>query len=90
MFHHQFQGNCSRDINGGILQNKTSMNVFGVVFDSKLNWIDQVLNVISKTSRAIHFIKQIKNYFTPLKLKQLITLNVYSILYYNFRNMEYH
>ena len=76
-------GDCSLIINRISLQSKTSMNVLGVIFDSKLNWIDQVTNTINKTNGALLCIKQIKFYFTPLELKQLITTNVYSILYYN-------
>ena len=40
-------------------------------------------NTINKTTRAMHCIKQIKQYFSPSELKLLITSNVHSILYYN-------
>ena len=60
-----------------------SMNVLGVQFDSKLNWSCQVNNCIKKSKTALHAIRLIKGYFTKAELKQLITSNFYSILYYN-------
>ena len=44
---------------------------------------DHVSNAISKTNRALHCIRQIKQFFKPRDLGQLVTSNVYSILYYN-------
>jgi hypothetical protein len=32
---------------------------------------------------ALHAVRLIKGYFTPMNLKNLITANFYSILYYN-------
>ena len=83
LFHRHIQVNCDVNVNGIILHSKTSMNVLGVMFDSRLNWADHVSNAIRKTNRALYCIKQIKAYFTPPELNQLITTNVYSILYYN-------
>ena len=59
------------------------MNVLGVIFDSRLNWNEQIARTVNKTNTAIHCIRQIKYYFTPDELLQIITSNVYSILYYN-------
>lgn len=60
-----------------------SMNVLGVQFDNKMNWSHQVTKCIKKAKTALHAIKLIKGYFTINELKQLITSNFYSILYYN-------
>ena len=38
---------------------------------------------MSFSSKAINAIRLLKNYFTKLELLQLITANVYSVLYYN-------
>ena len=38
---------------------------------------------INKTKKALHSVNLIKKYFTKLELKTLITLNVYSVMYYN-------
>ena len=59
------------------------MNVLGVIFDSRLNWNEQIARTVNKTNSAIHCISQIKYYFTPVELLQIITSNVYSVLYYN-------
>ena len=59
------------------------MNVLGVTFDSRLNWNDHVAQTIKKTNSALHCIRQIKYYFNPNELLQIITSNVYSIMYYN-------
>ena len=42
------------------------MIVLGVIFDSKLNWNDQIANTISKTNGAMHRIIQIKNIFAQM------------------------
>ena len=59
------------------------MNVLGVCFDSKLTWSLHVAKTINKANIALHAIRLIKKYFTSSEIKQLITSNFYSILYYN-------
>ena len=70
-------------INNVEIRSKSTINVLGVLFDSKLNWKAQVAQTITKAKRTLHAIKLIKNYFTKDELKQLLTLNFYSVLYYN-------
>ena len=70
-------------INGIIIRSKSTINVLGVLFDSKLNWSHQVAQTVQKAKKTIHAIKLIRRYFTKMELKQLITLNFYSVLYYN-------
>ena len=65
------------------IRSKSSINVLGVLFDSKLNWKAQAAQTIMKAKRTLHAIKLIKKYFTTDELKQLLTLNFYSVLYYN-------
>ena len=83
LFHRQFQGSVTVEVNGINIKSKPNMNVLGVLFDSKLNWNDQVANIVKKTNSALHCIRQIKFYFSPPELIQIITSNVYSIMYYN-------
>ena len=59
------------------------MNVLGVIFDSNLNWNDQVAHAISKSNKALHCIKLIKFYFSNSEILQLLTSNYYSVLLYN-------
>ena len=70
-------------LNGIIIKTKTSMNVLGVQFDSKLTWHDQVNKAINKAKRTLHAINLIKKYFNAEELKGLLTSNFYSVLYYN-------
>ena len=70
-------------VNGITIRSKTSINVLGVLFDSKLNWSSQVAQTIRKAKGATHAIKLIWKYFSKTELKQLITSNFYSILFYN-------
>ena len=65
------------------ITSKTSINVLGVQFDSKLSWSDQVCKSINKAKKAYHAINLIKRYFNSDELKGLLTSNYYSILYYN-------
>ena len=60
-----------------------TINVLGVVFDSKLQWSEQIANASNKALKALNAIKLIKKYFTKTETLQLITSNVYSVLYYN-------
>ena len=59
------------------------MNVLGVLFDSKLSWSDHISLTISKTKKTICALRLISKYFTPKQLLQIVTSNVYSVLFYN-------
>ena len=71
------------ELNGKFLISRKTINVLGVIFDSKLQWTDQVALASSKALKAVSAIKLIKTFFSKQEILQLITSNVYSILYYN-------
>ena len=71
------------NINGKYVISKKVINVLGVSFDSKLQWGGQVASVCNKATKAINAIRLIKRFFTKVELLQLITANVFSVLYYN-------
>ena len=71
------------EINGKFLISHKTINVLGVIFDSKLQWGAQVANCVSKSLSALNAVKLIKKFFTKRELLQLVTSNFYSILYYN-------
>ena len=48
-----------------------------------MQWAPQVANCLSKSTKALNAIKLIKRYFSKKELLQLITSNVFSIMYYN-------
>ena len=70
-------------INGKCIISKKAINILGVTFDSKLQWSDHIAKASSKALKALNAIKIIKKFFNKKELLQLITSNVYSILYYN-------
>ena len=48
-----------------------------------MKWDQQLSQAINKSKIALHGIRLIKRYFNKKELKQLLTLNFYTILYYN-------
>ena len=58
------------------------MNVLGIIFDSKMNWNSHVAKAVNKSNTALHCIRLIKYYFTPVELLNIITAYVYSTMYY--------
>lgn len=65
------------------IRSNKSMNVLGIVFDSKLTWSLQVSSAIMKATKALNAIKLIRRFFTTNEILKLLTSNFYSILYYN-------
>jgi hypothetical protein len=59
------------------------MNVLGVIFDSKLQWNAQVSSCLKKANKSLCALKLIRRYFNTKELMQILTSNVYSVLYYN-------
>ena len=70
-------------INHKVIISKTQINVLGVIFDSKLQWSNQVSQAVSKSKRALHGIRLIKKYLTKDETRMLLTANFYSVLFYN-------
>ena len=68
---------------GKRISSKKTINVLGVVFDSKMQWSNQVSKAINNSKRALHGIKIIKKYLSKSETKTLLTSNFYSVLYYN-------
>ena len=71
------------ELNGKFLISQSTINVLGVIFDSKLQWAPQVSHCVTKSLNALNAIKLIKRFFKRDELLQLVTSNFYSILYYN-------
>ena len=77
LFHRNPHESIHLMFNGVTLIGKQNMNVLGVILDSRLQWNEHVAQTIKKTASALHCIRQIKYYFTPSELRQIVTLNVY-------------
>ena len=65
------------------IMSKNQISVLGVIFDSKLQWSQQVSQSIQKANKALCAIKLISRYFNTKELLQLLTSNFYSVLFYN-------
>lgn len=59
------------------------MNVLGVTFDSKMQWNSHVCKCLKKANKSLCALKLISRYFNTGELLQILTSNVFSILYYN-------
>ena len=83
LFYKQDSQKVSIILNGTTITSKSTINVLGVLFDSKMQWSQHVSASINKANSALHAIRMIRKFFTSTELLQLITSNYYSILYYN-------
>ena len=72
-----------KKINNVNTRSKTTINVLGIQFDSQMKWEPQVSQAIKKVRKALHGIRLIKKHFDKNELRQLLTSNYYSVLYYN-------
>ena len=70
-------------IGDSVIKSKNEISVLGIIFDSKLQWSNQVSTVIKKANKALNAIKIIRKFFTSKELLLLLTSNYYSVLYYN-------
>ena len=83
LFHRADTRRVVIDINGSLVTSNPTINVLGVIFDSKLQWGQQIENTIMKSNKAKHAIFLIRKFFNKQELNTLLTSNFYSILYYN-------
>jgi hypothetical protein len=83
LFHRKDCPKITIRLNLKTVSSNASMNVLGITFDSKLQWSQQVANVVKKSAKALHAIRLIRPFFCFHELRSLITSNFYSVLYYN-------
>ena len=83
LFHRNDTQKISLSLQGQIINSKSTMNVLGVTFDSKLNWNIQTANAIAKANKSLYAIKMISKFLNGGEIKTLLTSNFYSTLYYN-------
>ena len=83
LFHRNDPQKITIVLQGQTIVSKSSMNVLGVIFDSKLNWNAQVSNAIMKANRSLYAIKLLTKYFNSPEIKMLLNSYFYSTLYYN-------
>jgi hypothetical protein len=61
-FHQNDQPTVTIKLQGNSIRSNKTINVLGILFDSKLSWVAQVPHAISKANRALHTIKIIKKF----------------------------
>jgi hypothetical protein len=83
LFHQLDQPRITINLFGSEIKSLSSINILGVLFDSKMQWSAHVSKTILKANRALCAIRHIKNYFTKDELCTFLTANFYSILFYN-------
>ena len=83
LFHRNDKPTVMVTLNGTPIKSKKSMNVLGVLFDSKLNWNIHIASAISKARKSLFAIKQLKKYFNENEMRTLLDSYFYSVLYYN-------
>jgi hypothetical protein len=82
IFHRHDTGKGELQIGEHVIQSKSSMNVLGIQFDSRLTWEEQADNAIRKSRGSLHALRTLRKFFTQTEMIKLVTANVYSVLYY--------
>jgi len=72
------------------VQSTNTMNVLGLTFDSKLDWGSQISSTISKCSRTLHGLRNIRKFFNTNQFKQIITAFFFSVLNYGMEIWFHH
>jgi hypothetical protein len=83
LFYNQDTAPVSVRVQGIPVVTKKSMNVLGVIFDSKLCWSEQVTSAVNSANCSLNAIKIIRKFFSSRELINLVTSNFYSVMYYN-------
>jgi hypothetical protein len=63
LFHQKDCPKITIRLNLRTVSSNASMNVLGITFDSKLQWSQQVANVVKKFAKALHAIRLIRQFF---------------------------
>ena len=55
------------NVDGVPVKSCKSINVLGVIFDSKLNWSEHICNAINKAKKSLFALRLLRKYFTIVK-----------------------
>ena len=69
-------------VDGILVNSRNEINVLGITFDSKLQWIPQISRAINGANKSLQAVKLISKYFNKTEITQLLTSNFYSKLFY--------
>jgi len=73
---------CTIDLNGTIIQSKTSMKALRIILDTNLKWEEHVAHASKQCDRMNMGFCLLKKFFNKTELLQLATSMYYSKLYY--------
>jgi hypothetical protein len=76
-------GSVSVKVSNDRIVTTKQMNVLGIIFDCKLQWNAQVCKCLKKANKSLCALKLIRKYFKTKELLQILTSNVFSVLYNN-------
>ena len=65
------------------VRSKKNINLFWVIFDSKLTWNQHIAFAIVKAKKALFALRLLKKYSNNNEMRTLLDSNFYSVLYYN-------
>ena len=83
LFHRHDKPLIKVKIQNVVISSKKTINVLGVVFDSKLLWDAHIASAIIKAKKALYALRLLKKYFNHTEMRTLLDSNFYSVLYYN-------
>ena len=55
-----------------VVKSLKSMNVLGVIFDSKLTWSIHIANTIMKARKALNGLRLLKKHFNTIEMRNLV------------------
>jgi hypothetical protein len=82
IFHRRDKIELEIELDGFLIKSKQSINILGMTFDCHLDWEEQINKSIKNANKSLFALKDIKNYFTPNEMKDLLTSLFFSILFY--------
>ena len=83
LFHRHDKPIIQLRIQDVIVKSRKSINVLGVIFDSKLSWNVHIASAIVKAKKALCALRLLRKFFDGPEMRTLLDSNFYSVLYYN-------
>ena len=83
LFHRNDKPLITVKLQGKTIKTQKTINVLGVVFDSKLTWGPHVAHCTTKANKTLFAIRQIKKFFKQDQIQTILKAYFYSTLYYN-------
>ena len=83
LFHRHDKPIIQLRIQDVFVKSRKSINVLGVIFDSKLTWNVHIASAIVKAKKALCALRLLRKFFVNSEMRMLLDSNFYSVLYYN-------